>query len=64
MFYADIERVFKEHHRDYAEQVFRSLSPAFLGRKQDEQKYQAILDRVGDSNSHFKNLLMEEIQLI
>ena len=64
LYYQDIERVFKELHRDYAEQVFRSLSPAFLGRPYDEQQYRAILERVGDSNSHFKNLLIEEIQLL
>merc|ERR1719240_240724 len=64
LYYQDIERVFKEHHRDYAEQVFRSLSPAYLGRSIDEQKYTEILTRVGDSNSHFKNLLKTEIQLI
>jgi len=44
--------------------VFRTLSPAFLGRQDDEDRYSEILKRVGDSNSHFKNMLIEEIELI
>lgn len=35
MFFSDIEKVFLDLHRDYAQVVLLKLSPAFLGRKQD-----------------------------
>ena len=37
-YYQNIERVFEDLHRDYAECVFRTLSPAFLGRQDDEDR--------------------------
>ena len=60
-FYAEIERVFADHHRDYAQTVFQRLCPSFLGRPADLEQLEQILNRVGDSNTHFSNLLKTEI---
>ena len=40
--------------------VLKKLSPAFLGRDKDLEQFQALLDKVGDSNPHFRNLLANE----
>lgn len=34
MFLRDVEKVFSQHHRDYAEAFFECLSPAFLNQPQ------------------------------
>lgn len=64
LFYAEIEKVFATKHRDYAEMVLVKLSPASLARDKDLEAYQAILERIGDSNNHFKNLVKIQINTI
>ena len=59
-FMKEIEEVFKTLHRDYSQMVFNKLSPSFLGREKDIKTYKEILER-SLSNTHFANLLRQEI---
>ena len=61
LFFENIETVFKDLHRDYAQAVFDVLSPSFLGRSLDLTALKEILERVGDSNPHFRNMVKTEI---
>ena len=61
LFFENIETVFKDLHRDYAQAVFDTLSPSFLGRALDLTALEGILERVGDTNPHFRNMVKTEI---
>ena len=59
-----VEMVFALHHRDYALQFFTHLSPTFLKRPQDLERYREIFERVKISNNtSFKVALDNEIEL-
>ena len=61
-FFKVVEKVFKEHHRDYAEVFFTSLNPTFLGIPHYIEEYKQILARASATeNTHFINLLKDEI---
>jgi hypothetical protein len=63
LFFRDLEKVFATQHRDYAETFFVNLSPASF--MTDSRPYKEILERVKNTdNTHFINLLEEEIERI
>ena len=45
LFLESVESVFSVHHRDYALQFFMHLSPTFLKRPQDLEKFKEIQER-------------------
>ena len=62
-FFNEVEKVFANHHRDYADVFFTNLSPSFLGREVYLDRYIALLERaLKTDNTHFINLLKEEIE--
>lgn len=64
-FFEVIEKIFSTQHRDYANTFFHNLSPTFLGRESYLDKYITMLERaIKTDNSHFINLLKDEIELL
>jgi len=64
-FFTDIETVFDTQHSDYATIFFKNLSPAFLSRYSDVDKYQRILSRIENTNNTiFIKLIKDDIELI
>eukprot|EP00347_Sterkiella_histriomuscorum_P001356 403372348 len=64
-FFDVIEKIFADRYRDYAEIFFKNLSPSFLGREAYLDNLIKILERATKTdNTHFINLLKEEIELL
>lgn len=60
-----MENVFKTQIRDYAFAFFLNLSPSFLARQKDLDRYKHIYDRVRDSvQANFIKLLRIEIDFL
>ena len=65
LFFEAIYDVKDKYHRDYGGSFFVNLSPAFLGRQDHLEQFQAIQKRVQEQkpdDSHFLNLLSDDIE--
>ena len=63
-FMDQVESVFALHHRDYALQFFMHLSPTFLKRPKDLDRFRAIFERARESNNtSFRVAIDNEIEL-
>jgi len=63
-FFRDVEEVFATQNRDYAANFFAYLSPTFLRRESDLQKFKDLLEKhSGSDNTNFLILISNEIDL-
>ena len=61
-FYAEIDGIFLNKHRDYAEAFLDNLIPLKLGRQHDLENLQKIYESVDIDRSHFRKCLSIKIE--
>lgn len=61
-FYDNLDSIFKNKHRDYAQAFITNLNPIALGRKGDLERMQKMYDETDPDRSHFRKYLKLAIE--
>ena len=61
-FFENIDDIFKNKHRDYAEFFIQLLCPIKLGREQDKDRLEELYAAADEDRTHFKKYLKIAIE--
>ena len=61
-FFASVDDIFANKHRDYAERFIVNLQPLGLGREEDKEKFEKIYNSTNPERSHFRKYLKIAIE--
>ena len=61
-FFSNIDNIFKDKHRDYAEKFIVNLQPLDLGREEDKEAFEKLYNSTDISRSHFRKYLKIAIE--